>query len=278
MPVTYEAQQYWDNVLGHSLDERGVAYPWLPLSFNRAIYRALLQSTKKVLADNHIDIPTRVLDIGSGTGIWVDYWHNSGAREIVGLDLTEAAVLGLKRRYPYGTFLQADVGADVVPVTGPFDVVSAMSVLLHITDDARWQQAWNNIATVLKPGGHAILIEPVVAHQWWGEAFDEISNSKARTLAAYEDAIRFAGLELLGLRPATVLLANPIDTRSRRTFRLLTLAWEMMSATIRGSETRGRVVGGLLGRLDPPLRRLLPFGPSAKLLLVRRAQSGNRPH
>lgn len=189
--MTYEAQRYWDDLLGRSLDERGVAYPWLPLSFNRAMYQAFVQAVGQLLADHDIDAPARVLDVGSGTGIWVAFWHGTGAHDVVGLDLTEAAVVGLQERYPHGEFLHADVGSKKFPVAGPFHVVSAMSVLLHITDDKRWQQAWNNVARVLEPGGFAVLIEPVVVHSWWGPEFDENSNSRARSLAEYEGACRW---------------------------------------------------------------------------------------
>lgn len=268
--MTYEPQRYWDDLLGRTLDERGVAYPWLPIAFNQAMYRAFLEATTKLLADHAISAPGRVLDIGSGTGIWVEFWRGTGAREIVGVDLTDAAVAGLRDRFPTDSFVQADVGAETLPVTGSFDVVSAMSVLLHITDEQRFQQAWTNIAGVLDRGGHAILIEPVVAHQWWGKPFDDNSNSKARPLSAYVDACHLAGLEIVDVRPATVFLANPIDARSRFAFRLLFLAWAALEALIRGNEWRGRLVGTVLCRIDAPLRRLLPNGPSAKLLLVRR--------
>lgn len=268
--MTYEPQNYWDDLLGTKLDESGVAYPWLPISFNRAMYRSLLQATAKLLADHGIPTPERVLDIGAGTGIWVQFWRDAGTRDIVGLDLTDAAVAGLQQHFPDATFVQGDVGSESLPVTGPFDVVSAMSVLLHITDNERWQQAWTNIAHVLEPGGYVVLIEPLVAHQWFGTPFDEAANSKARPLAEYEAACRVAGLELVDVRPATVLLANPIDARSRASYRALSLAWASLNAAVRGSETRGRIAGALLGRLDPPLRRRLRNGPSAKLILARR--------
>lgn len=270
--MTYEAQHYWDVLLGRSLDESAVAYPWLPLSFNRAMYATFLGETRQLLSDHHVNTPSRVLDIGAGTGIWVDFWRELGATDIIGLDLTEAAVTGLQHRFPNHTFVKGDIGAETLPVSGRFDAVSAMSVLLHITDDQRWQRAWTNIAHVLEPGGYAVLIEPLVAHRWWGAPFDDESNSKARPRRAYDDACRIAGLEVVDVRPATTLLANPIDARSRLGYGGLSLAWRGLSAAVRGSEARGRIAGAVLGRLDAPLRRRMPNGPSAKLILVRRVR------
>ena len=269
--AAYDAQGYWDALLEAHPDERGVAYPNLAVSLNRAMYGALLASTTRLVHDHGIaDGPGRVLDVGSGTGVWIDFWTRAGATSVTGLDLTQAAVDGLRRAYPGVAFERADVGGEELPVEGPFDVVSAMSVLLHITDDDRWRRAWRNISRVLRPGGHAVLIEPAVAHKWWGPAFDATSNSKARPLSEYRAAIVAAGLSLVELRPATVLLANPIDSRSSTGFDLLSRYWAALSRVVGTDEARGRAAGTVLSALDAPLRRLLPHGPTAKLMLLRR--------
>jgi SAM-dependent methyltransferase len=265
----YSPEEYWEGVLGENLDERGVAYPHLPLTFNRTFYKAQIDSVAR-LTSRH-DIPVeKVLDIGAGSGVWINYWERAGASQISGLDLTETAVNGLRGRFPSHDFRVGDIGSKNPVFSEQFDVISAMSVLLHITDDARWLRAWENIGELLRPGGYLVLMEPILMHEWHGAPFDATSNSKARKYEMCVEAATSAGLEIVDTRPATVLLCNPIDTRSRATYRAMWFYWAVLERLIRGNEGRGNIVGAVLGALDLPLRRLLPGGPTAKLLLARR--------
>jgi SAM-dependent methyltransferase len=268
----YSPQAYWDSLLEERLDERGVGYPGLALALNRAMYDAERDQVSRLLDDHGVAVgpSSRVLDIGAGSGIWIDYWERRGAGAITGVDLTEAAVEGLRRRFPRHTFERLDVADAAGRLDGPFDVVSAMSVLLHITDEERWRAALAAIAGLLAPAGHAVLIEPLVVHRWWGPPFGPEANSKARPLADWRAALDAAGLELVELRPATVLLANVVDTRSRAAFRALTWYWTAIGMGIGPRERPGRVAAAVLSVLDRPLRRRLPGGPTAKVMLLRR--------
>jgi 2-polyprenyl-3-methyl-5-hydroxy-6-metoxy-1,4-benzoquinol methylase len=266
---TYTPEKYWEGVLREHLDERGVAYPHLPLSFNRAFYRAQIAAVTQ-LTSKHDITADKVLDIGAGSGVWIEYWERAGSTSVSGLDLTETAVEGLRKRFPSHDFQVGDIGAENLDLAGHYDAVSAMSVLLHITNDDRWQRAWKNIATLLRPGGHLILMEPILMHDWFGRPFDDASNSRARKLEMCESAARAAGLQIIETCPATVLLCNPIDTRSRATYLAMWFYWAALERLVKGSEPRGKAVGSALGALDVPLRRVLPGGPTAKLLLARR--------
>jgi hypothetical protein len=48
----YSPEDYWEGLLGHHLDERGVAYPELAVALNRAMYRALEDSAERLLRDH----------------------------------------------------------------------------------------------------------------------------------------------------------------------------------------------------------------------------------
>jgi SAM-dependent methyltransferase len=268
----YAPQAYWDELLETRLDERGVGYPGLALALNRAMYDAERDQLARLLDDRDISIgpSSRVLDIGAGSGIWIEFWERRGAGAITGVDLTEAAVDGLRRRFPRHEFAQVDIGQAHGALAGPFDVISAMSVLLHITDEQRWRSALQTIAGLLAPGGHAVLIEPLVVHRWWGPPFGPEANSKARPLEDWRAALADAGLELVELRPATVLLGNVVDTRRRWAFQALSWYWRALGLGIGPRERPGRVAAVVLSAIDRPLRRRLPAGPTAKLLLLRR--------
>jgi SAM-dependent methyltransferase len=266
----YDPSHYWERLLGAQFDESGVAYPELARSFNRAIHRAQIAAVASAL-DEHGVHPESVLDVGSGTGVWIDFWRQRGATSITGLDLTETAARNLRARFPSATFLQADIGGPVALEAASFDAISAMSVLLHITDEAAFRRALANIAALLRPRGWLVLIEPAVVHRWWGPAFGVGSNSRARTVTEWRTALRENGLALVDLRPATVLLANPADTRRRVTWGMLSLYWRAVRRLIGRREWLGRLAGQALLSVDRGLVRTVRPGPSTKCLLVRKS-------
>ena len=86
-----------------------------------------------------------VLDIGCGTGFFIDRWK-SGVKRIVGIDITQVAVEKLRRQYPYVELHQMDIGDGAVGLSrNTFDAVSAFDVLYHIVDDAKYFAALGNI-------------------------------------------------------------------------------------------------------------------------------------
>jgi 2-polyprenyl-3-methyl-5-hydroxy-6-metoxy-1,4-benzoquinol methylase len=148
---TYVAPEYWEDTLGDAYDESGVGYPSLARSFNRARYEAELRGVDQALRAAGVTRPERVLDVGSGTGIWIDFWQRRGAREINGLDLTVTAVARLRGRFPGVAFAQEDIAEPVAALPAGMDAVSVMSVLTHVTDDARFVH-------VVRPGPSAKII------------------------------------------------------------------------------------------------------------------------
>lgn len=271
MTVEYVAPRYWEQVLEAGYDESAVGYPSLARSFNRARYELELRNVARALAAAGVGAPARVLDVGSGTGIWIDFWRSRGAREIHGVDLTAVAVERLRERYPEHRFVRADIADEDAPLPAGVDAVSALSVLLHITDEGRFERALRNLAAALAPGGALVLVEPIVVHRWWGPPFGADANSKARALATYQRILGDAGCEIVDLRPVSCLLANVIDTRRPGTFRLMTLYWEAICRIVGRRERLGTVAGAILGAVDRVATRILPHGPSAKILVARRS-------
>ena len=93
----FNPQTYWSEWLDRSFSIGGVGWLGLGESFNRWAYRVrrriFLRTARGVVAD----MPTaRVLDVGTGTGFYIDRWHELGAGEVAGADLTEVAVQRLR--------------------------------------------------------------------------------------------------------------------------------------------------------------------------------------
>lgn len=259
-------RDYWERRLRDNFSLEGVGYLRLGRRYNEWMYRIRGEVFDRVVAEETAGMPQplSVLEVGAGTGFYVERWLALGAK-VTGVDLTDVAIQNLARRFPQGRFLQADIGAplrgSLADAVDDFDVVSAFDVLFHIVDDAAYTRALENIAHLLKPGGLFIWSDNFV-HQ---EAI-RVDHQVSRSLPAIETALARAGFEVVRRVPMFVLMNYPADTSSR----LARWAWTAMVAPALLNDR----LGGLLGRLLYPIeRRLLGSrkeSPSTELMVCRR--------
>ena len=273
MSPEYVPHDYWEDLLASDYSSAGVAHPGLSVSLNDAFYRAQERAVDAAVRKHRVVLAgASVLDIGSGTGIWLDHWRRAGAARIAGVDLTDSAVQHLQARFPALQIHRGDVSASEFPVDGEFDVISVMSVLLHITDLTRVEAALSRISGLLKPGGTLILIEPVVVHRWWGPSGPEL-NSVARPLAQWESLLARQGLEIEDLQPVTVLFNNVADTRTHAGWLALSAYWYALGMGVGPRERLGAVAAAVLTPLDRALVRFARTGSSTKCVVIRRTRS-----
>ena len=189
-----------------------------------------------------------MLDIGSGTGFYVDRWLRLGA-DVTGVDLTEVAVERLTAAYPDARFVRADIGrpldSELQALESTMDVVSAFDVLFHITDDDAYARALANIRLLLRPGGVFL----------WSDNFlhgptVRLRHQVSRSLVEITDVLSEAGLTIVDRVPMFVLMNQPTDVRSRWP----RVAW---SALLSPAVVSDRLGGGLGALLYPFERRLV---------------------
>lgn len=267
----YNAEDYWGRLLADEVDARTVGYPELPLSFNLAAHEAGRQAVRRAVVALDIDVShARVLDVGAGSGLWVDFWQREGA-VVAAEDLTEHAAQTLRTRFPGMRIAVADIASSERPGSETYDIVSAMNVLLHITDPNRVDAALANLASLVTRGGHLILMEPAVRYRWWRPTAAG-ATARTRTLVEWQRLLDAAGFNLVRVEPTTALLSSVVDTKHRVTFEALWLYWTLLTKAISGSEVRGRVVARLLRTPDRALVRATGWAPSGKCLVaIRRA-------
>lgn len=265
-PSDFDPRHYWEDRLRGEFSLAGVGYARLGRRFNAAMYRIRGEVFDRAVA-RHLG-PTlsgTVVDVGSGTGFYVDRWQRLGAA-VVGVDLTEVAVERLRARFPSTEFLQADIGADLTEnlerLVGRVDVVSAFDVLFHIVDDARYARALSNISRLLRPGGLF----------FWSDNFIRrptirVAHQVSRSLDETTAALDAAGLAVVERVPMFVLMNYPADARSA----LARWAWTLMVAPAMVSDLAGGVLGAVLSPLERRLVRRLRESPSTELMVCRRA-------
>ena len=261
--MSMNIKAYWENRLSNQFDLSGVGFTQLGKQYNRWLYRvrkAVFHQKIKPLPEDVQN--AHVLDIGVGTGFYVERWQELGVSQIVGLDLTETAVSHLRRRYPKYEFYQADIGGDLEPLTGKtFELISAFDVLFHIVDDALYQQALNNIYSLLKPGGFFIFsdnflhVEPVVA-----------SHQVCRRLDTIQQWLTASQFEIVDRFPMFYLMNMPLDTRNVA----LITGWKVLNRLVTQSELGGFFVGALLYPLERLLIARFNESPTTEIMICRR--------
>src|SRR6266581_1939119 len=154
----YSPSRYWAD-----LHERGdlsaVGQSGLPDAMNQWLYRVLRRNFKAFLRRHGVDhIEGAVFEVGAGTGYWFDLWRELGARRIDACDLVPAAVEALRATFgPLGRYEVADIAAERGFGDATYPLVCCMNVLLHVTDEDRFETAIANVARLVAPGGRLLL-------------------------------------------------------------------------------------------------------------------------
>jgi SAM-dependent methyltransferase len=148
---TDRVRAYWDAdaaTYDHSSDH-GPGSPAQRAAWNAALHRLLPAA------------PSRVLDVGAGTGFLSLAAARLGHRA-TGLDLS-AGMLDRLREAAAGEGLELELveGGAEAPPNGPFDAVIERHLLWTLPDPGAALAAWRSVA----PGGRLILFEGL-----WGEA------------------------------------------------------------------------------------------------------------
>lgn len=269
-PDSYEPKTYW-----RTLHERGdlsaVGQSGLPATLNRWLYRSWARSVTRLAV--RAGLPragTRMYEIGAGTGYWVDHWRNLGVTRIDGCDLSEIAVEALNLRYAeVGQFVAADISELDPTAVGSYDLVDCQNVLLHITDDSRFDQALENVGRLVAPGGSLLLAEPILLDASFERRFNSTMASRARPLARYVDGLVATGLSLAAVEPYAVMANNPLEGATRRWYRFWRASWIAVVALCRILPGNAHWVGPMLYGLDSVLLRT-GAAPSGKLALFHR--------
>ncbi len=261
---SFDPTDYWQKRLSASYSLGSVGWSSLGEGFNEWSYavrrRVFTRVARQALAGR---ADANVLDVGSGTGFYLDLWQRLGVGHITGSDLTEVAVERLAQRFPGMMIEQMDIGeAEVRLPQGAYDAVSIVDVLFHIVDDDRYVQALSNLSRLLKAGGTLILSENLVPRQ--SRTAHQVTRSRAWILSALAEA----GLVVAHEHPMFFLMNTPVASDRRPLHKW----WELVMRVVPRNEAIGWTVGATLFPIELALTRLATdrHSPSTTLVVCRR--------
>ncbi len=262
--VAVDTRAYWEQRLDRHPGREGVGHAGLGEGLNGWMYRIRRRVFLRELAPLAPALPARsVLDVGSGTGFYLDRWRELGATPIVASDLTEVAVRRLRASHPDIAAVQFELGSEPPEELRArrFGAISAMEVVYHVLDDARYERGFATLFELLEPGGVLVFSENFL-HR------DELRapHQRSRTLAQIERVVHAAGFELLRRRPQFWLMNAPHDSPGR----FHHLWWRGLAGIASRSDTAGACLGALLYSPEALAVRRIREGPSSELMICRR--------
>lgn len=265
--ATFDSKAYWEARLAANPGIRGVGFSALGEAYNRWLYRVRRRVFLREARTLPIDwAHASVLDVGSGTGFYIQLWEELGVGSVAGADLTALAVSRLRQQFPGRDFFELDIGTtSAVQGLGPFEIVSAFDVLFHIVDDEKYWAAISNIYSLLRPGGWFLFSDQVL-----DTSCKRMEHVVSRSRADLHEALSAAGFVDVRRRPVFILMNHPVNSRSGAQ----KFAWSALTYPVRKCRPLTEPLGWALGAaLYPPeifLTRVLRVGFSIEMFTCRK--------
>ncbi|HUN54664.1 MAG TPA: class I SAM-dependent methyltransferase [Smithella sp.] len=258
-------QEYWNQRLCRHWGPEGVGSVVYGRQFNRWRYRVRARVFRRLVRLMGLQPESlSVLDIGCGTGFYLEQWRALGVKHLAGLDISDWAIEQLANVYPDIALYRSDISAaeSILP-QGAFDVVCAMDVLTQVVDDDAYMNALKNIHYALNAGGYLIYSDSFF--HGTDKQFEDYW--KGRTLSFITAAMQDTGFEVVSRVPMSVLMAAPTDTRRRELYEHI---WNKMMAPVRRSEWAGFLAGMLLYPLELLLVSILKESPAIEIMVCKK--------
>jgi SAM-dependent methyltransferase len=260
----FDPQSYWDARHTKRYGPESVGYVGLGVPFNIWMYRVRARVVTRELRKAGIDVArSDVLDIGSGTGFYIDLWERLRAKTITGADFAPFAVRALQEKFPSHRFVELDVTTESLSAAlGQFDVISAFDIFYHIIDDERYEQAFRNVKSLLRPEGYFVFSENFLSRQRETSAH-QVSRTRAEIAALLERE----GFEVVSHAPVFLLMNRPLKSSSR----FLAATWRFIERVTanRDRPRLGHWLGAALYPIETFCLRFVSTGPSTEMMICR---------
>jgi SAM-dependent methyltransferase len=158
--MSFDPVEYWNKRLDQEFNLRGVGHTTFSNSYNKWLYARkdrMLKEVFKGLPDTLSE--KKVLDIGCGTGFFVQRYLDRGAL-VTGVDISRKSIAELGRKHPESEFRELNISAPDGQLSNRyFDIINMWDVMYHIVDDHGFEQACANIASMSKEGTRFVVTD-----------------------------------------------------------------------------------------------------------------------
>lgn len=267
----YDAAQFWEERLDGGPNLTTVGHSSLGLHYNQWMYKARFRSLAKVLQRNNAVVHNKhVVEVGVGSGAYLPFWQKRNAQHVTGIDITEASVSSLSKKFPSLDFIQSDIGSSNIELPLQYDIATAFDILFHITDDSKFSNAIANLSNFIKPGG-VIVISDSFCSEPWGPYFHEYH----RTYDHFASELEKVNCSVIDIEPIfftmTTVLCGQNDSTQRLSKFVSTTHRQIQRIARRPRlENLNHIIGFSLFTLDGLLARMNSNGPSLKIMLARK--------
>lgn len=262
--MSYDPRSYWQDRYKGELSLQSSGHRDLPAAYNLWLYKRKRQVLSKALRQIGRPIAgARVLEIGVGTGAYVEFFRAERASRFVGTDITPQTIGLLKQKFPGVELLECDVTQPgLKDLVGEFDIVVALDVLYHIVDDRLLRTALRNISEVLAPGGVFAIHD-----QFLHRPTEDHGYIKWRSLKDWAELLESSNLAMVERRPIFFTMIQASDAASQGEAALLDALWAHMNPL---RVRLPALAGAASFALDSALGFWRREGPSMELALVRK--------
>lgn len=267
MKHNFDQTKYWQSRVRGDIDLGVVGHRALGLAYNKHIYRRRVEVLTKVVDATGLNpAQSSILDIGCGSGFYVDFWHSLGVRELCAVDVSMDSITALQKKYVNDCFIQADMCAAVPPrlVDKKFSVITLFDVLYHIDDDKKVAALLRTVSTLLDANGFVLIFDMLCQQDYMLR-----SHVKFRARSSFLSLLREAGLTIEKAEPLFVLLEPPIYGR-RWLDIVISGLYKIVGYPMRAWAALGDLLGHCVSQLDNRLRRLGVATPNHHLFVVRK--------
>ncbi len=157
------SNEWWDSefYIDSSLEDRKTIFNSCDAAAAAYHYASIELLISKYFFEQKISADgLKVLDIGSGSGHWLDFYESLGFGNMVGVDVSEKSIEHLRSKYKEDrekTFYKGTAKNYLMGRNDKFDVINAIGVMFHIVDDREWLETIKLFADHLTEDGVIVI-------------------------------------------------------------------------------------------------------------------------